>query len=71
MLMLMLEEMKVKIVISNPESLLRRTNLTSYCGICNKKRNFAYFFQGESIRRKSLLDPQTLLLLKSQEESHM
>jgi hypothetical protein len=27
--------------------------------------------QSESGRRKSLLDAQTLLLLKSQEESHM
>ena len=110
----MLEEMKVKIMISNPESFLRRTNLTCWhiveCTIRRmleemkvklknydfdahglnarsfsvdqiwlnnivestiRKKQYAYFFQGESIRRKSLLDPQTLLLLKSQEESHM
>jgi len=46
-------------------------NLQFCRGVLKDKRAMLEEMKGESIRRKSLLDPQTLLLLKSQEESHM
>merc|ERR1740128_292453 len=46
-------------------------NLQFCRGVLKDKRTMLEEMKKESVRRKSLLDPQTLLLLKSQEESHM
>jgi len=46
-------------------------NLQFCRGVLKDKRAMLEEMKSESVRRKSLLDPQTLLLLKSQEESHM
>jgi len=46
-------------------------NLQFCRGVLKDKRAMLEEMKRESIRRRSLLDPQTLLLLKSQEESHM
>lgn len=45
-------------------------NLQFCRGVLKDKRAMLEEMKHESTRRKSLLDPQTLLLLKSQEESH-
>merc|ERR1719445_23999 len=44
-------------------------NLQFCRGVLKDKRAMLEEMKSESVRRKSLLDPQTLLLLKSQEES--
>ena len=46
-------------------------NLQFCRGVLKERRNMLEGLKINSIRRKSLLDPQTILLLKSQEESHL
>ena len=46
-------------------------NLQFCRGVLKERRNMLEDLKMNSIRRKSLLDPQTILLLKSQEESNM
>ena len=46
-------------------------NLQFCRGVLKERRNMLEDLKISSIRRKSLLDPQTILLLKSQEESNM
>ena len=46
-------------------------NLQFCRGVLKERRSMLEEMKINSIRRKSLLDPQTILLLKSQEESNM
>ena len=46
-------------------------NLQFCRGVLKERRSMLEDLKVTSIRRKSLLDPQTILLLKSQEESHL
>lgn len=68
----MLEEMKVTMLILLLMMMLCETlTLLINTACLFVLLSMCHILQSESVRRKSLLDPQTLLLLKSQEESHM
>lgn len=46
-------------------------NLQFCRGVLKERRNMLEDLKASSIRRKSLIDPQTIMLLKQQEESHI
>merc|ERR1719150_97372 len=78
-------EFSATIELSAPKDLAKMYNFTGvksnlprddinlqFCrGVLKERRNMLEDLKVNSIRRKSLLDPQTILLLKSQEESHL
>jgi len=78
-------EFSATIELSAPKDLAKLYNFTGvksnlprddinlqFCrGVLKERRNMLEGLKINSIRRKSLLDPQTILLLKSQEESHL
>merc|ERR1719412_2353629 len=78
-------EFSATIELSAPKDLAKMYNFTGvksnlprddinlqFCrGVLKERRAMLTDLKTTSIRRKSLLDPQTILLLKSQEESHL
>jgi len=78
-------EFSATIELSAPKDLAKMYNFTGvksnlprddinlqFCrGVLKERRTMLTDLKTTSIRRKSLLDPQTILLLKSQEESHL
>jgi len=78
-------EFSATIELSAPKDLAKLYNFTGvksnlprddinlqFCrGVLKERRHMLEDLKVNSIRRKSLLDPQTILLLKSQEESHL
>merc|ERR1719220_535019 len=78
-------EFSATIELSAPKDLAKMYNFTGvksnlprddinlqFCrGVLKERRTMLTDLKTESVRRKSLLDPQTLMLLKQQEESHI